>query len=195
MNDNRDKVDLLVKLIKGELTAADRQRVEAQIASDRSLADLYVIVRELHGTCDSLQATSAAAARKLAQKLYADFSRRRDNPGARTGVTVFDSRLMPLPEGVRPATVDTRRLKYRFEGMDIELSLYPLSPDSYELIGQIMQLPAAKSLRVKLQAGRQSFEVVPDQFYLFRFPRIPRLEYVLKVFEDDELLGTVDLEL
>ena len=58
-----------------------------------------------------------------------------------------------------------------------------------------MQLPAAKSLRVKLQAGRQSFEVVPDQFYLFRFPRIPRLEYVLKVFEDDELLGTVDLEL
>ncbi|MEW5925437.1 MAG: hypothetical protein AB1746_15760, partial [Candidatus Zixiibacteriota bacterium] len=101
----------------------------------------------------------------------------------------------PLPEGVRPAAVDCRRLKFKIGDYDLEISMYPISTDSREIIGQVHQARFDKPLEVRLKSGRTSFSVTADRFNLFRFERVPVAEYKMTLISDGQTIGIVDLAL
>ena len=71
---------------------------------------------------------------------------------------------MPLPEGVRPAAVSTRRLKYRIGEDILEISLHPVSPASYELIGQLSGQEPGRILDIQFKSGKSVKKIIAINF-------------------------------
>ena len=136
-----------------------------------------------------------SAVERLADKLVKDFETGKKHKGQPYGVTVFDSKLLPLPEGVRPAVVDTRKLKFRVSDCTLDIALYPVSPDSYELIGQIAGGEAKDRFRVTLSARKNRYTTDTDQFQLFRFDRVFSGQYTLMIRQGRKTIAIVDLDL
>jgi len=196
MKNDNDKVGLLLRYLEGQLSEADRRMVETILKSDNESAELYAVIKGL-----SVEGKSAdwgqvrKAAGELASRLFDDYQKRRASPKSNHGVTVFDSKILPLPAGVRPATVDSRRIRYKIGSMDLEVSLYPVSTDSYEIIGQISGTQEKAPLDVMLKSGSHIFKVEADRFHLFRFGRVPVSKYTLHIISGKRDIGTATLEL
>lgn len=132
---------------------------------------------------------------RLASKVYDDFIFKNTPGNERAGVCRYDSSIFPVPDGVRPAAVDTRRLRYTLDSCDLELSIYPINLEAFELIGQIHGQPHDTSVNVVLTAKGGSFETRTDRFHLFRFKRIPCGTYRLCLYYDKDEIGFINLEL
>ena len=196
MMEHNDKVELLINFIKDRLDKKEREEVKKLLKSDSETAELYAIVRNLLEESDKLKYNHLPeAAQKMAEKIYEDFQQRQGSPDLPVGVTVFDSRLLPLPDGVRPASVKEGRVKYRLNGLTLELSLYPVSSDSFEIIGQVSGADEGVCFDVELTGGRKKYTVTTDQFHLFRFERISSGKYELSLLKDQEKIGIVSLGL
>lgn len=196
MTENNDKVEILINYIKDRLDKEERKKVKTLLKSDSETAELYAVVKNLLEDRAELQDDHLSeAAQKLAEKLYEDFQQRQGSPKLPMGVTVFDSRLLPLPEGVRPASVEVGRVKYRLNGLTLEISLYPVSSDSFEIIGQVSGANEDVCLEVQLISKRKKYTVATDQFHLFRYERIPTGQYKLSLLRDKEEVGVVNIDL
>ncbi|MBN2226960.1 MAG: hypothetical protein JW763_06315 [candidate division Zixibacteria bacterium] len=195
MKNKEHIIDLLTAYVCGTLSSKERQRVESWLRTDREAVELYELVRHLHrtGKTTDWQQTQDTAA-KLSKRLFDDFQKRK-KAGPMRGITVFDSQMLPLPEGVRPATVSTRRLKYAFADMNLDISLYPVTTDSYELIGRIAGLESYDDVTVMLRSGKSSFTAPLDRHGLFRLERIPTQTYTLTVKSGKRNRGMIDIEL
>jgi len=112
----------------------------------------------------------------------------------RHGLLTFDSGLLPLPAGVRPATVDSRRLKYTAGEHQLEISMYPASPGTLEIIGQVSGYASGTILEVRLEGERRKFTAESNQFQVFHFVRIPAAEYSLSISGPGEDIYTFTLE-
>lgn len=130
------------------------------------------------------------AARNLAKKLFSDFTKRKKET---EGVCVFDSALMPLPEGVRPAIVDTRKLKYCFDECELTLSLYPVSIENFEVVGQITGVDSETKLSVLFKRGKQSVKADTDTFHLFSLQRLEKGSYSVSIKREKKIIGTVSI--
>ena len=186
----------MLNYLKGNLAAGERREIEKMIGVDRELTGLFSIVKRLFlegqkANWKQLQSSTL----KLADRLFTDYQKSVKNPKIHHGITMFDSMMLPLPAGVRPATIDKRRLKYKIGEMDLDISLYPISSSSYEMIGQIFDLEADSELTVRLKSGKREYRVNADQFNLFRFVRIPVAKYVMDLLSGRNRIGTVELEL
>ena len=196
MNIDFDKVALLIGYLKGGLSRRDKRKAGAMIKSDKDTKELYPVVRELYLNGQGTNWNQVQqAAFKLSARLFKDFLKSRKKRGPAYGITVFDSGILPLPEGVRPATVDTRRVKYRVGDMFLEVSLYPVSIGSYEIIGQISGMEGEAALEVVLKSAGTTFAADTDQFNVFRFPRIPVGKYFLYLVSGNKKIGSVTVEL
>jgi len=197
MSQDIDRIDLMMDYLRGDLSPANRRQAEKLISEDRHKDRLFAIVKRLFlesKKTDWQQARESSL--KLASRLFKDYQKSKKRPGANPGINIFDSRMFPLPGGVRPAKVDTSRLKYRVGELTLELSLYPVSTESYELIGQVLDLESDQQLYVKLHSsGKDDFEIAADRFYLFRFDRIPKADYTLELILGNNKIGTVALQL
>lgn len=196
MRKEDDKIELMLNYLKGNLAAGERREIEKMIGVDRELTGLFSIVKRLFlegqkANWKQLQSSTL----KLADRLFTDYQKSVKNPKIHHGITMFDSMMLPLPAGVRPATIDKRRLKYKIGEMDLDISLYPISSSSYEMIGQIFDLEADSELTVRLKSGKREYRVNADQFNLFRFVRIPVAKYVMDLLSGRNRIGTVELEL
>jgi hypothetical protein len=183
-----NKHDAAVKRRLGRLERSEREAIAAQITESESLRGLIKLVAELHEQDDSGQwpALRAGAHMLLTEQLR--------SLTRMAAVKTFDSDLLPLPEGVRPAAVDTRRLKYQIDGILIELSLYPVSLDSYEVIGQVCGLDSEAEVSVVLQSVRRKFRTEANQFHLFRFERVPAGNLTLMISVGREEVAAVTIE-
>ncbi|MEW5994193.1 MAG: hypothetical protein AB1744_07340 [Candidatus Zixiibacteriota bacterium] len=196
MSLKENDVDLIIRLLRGKLSAHQRRELEARLASDGPLAQLRAIIGELLAASETADdSLLRSAAKQVAQRMFEDYQRR-GCPGRRKqGITLFDSKLLPLPEGVRPATVDTRRLKYRLGDLVLTISLYPISPHSYEMIGQIIEAKTDRPFEVIVSGGKTDQSARTDRFHVFRFERLETGRYMLRLKRGRILIGVVDIDL
>ncbi len=176
MSDSPD-FERLSRLLAGDLTPEQAATVEH--------------LKTIGGEIDPASVQSMS---ELARRLFADYIRQRQHPDAHLGVRVFDSQVMPLPEGVRPAGVDTRRLRYRLDDLTLELSLYPLTPESHEMIGQIEGVDRTGALTIRLEQGRRRRTTRADRFGLFRFERVEAGSGRLIIESDTGVVGCIYLD-
>lgn len=196
MKDTTETVDLLVRFARGELEG--ELLVEAR-ATAKANPDLVELAAVADGLKEAKRVRTnfkieGQALNQLARRMFRDYRTSKDDPDSCVGVTVYDSKVLPLPEGVRPAAVDVRKLKYKMGAWEVELAFYPITVDSFELMGHITGLERGRSLDVIAQLGRRRFSTKVDEQYLFRFPRMPAADYTLLILEDGKLFGRIDLQ-
>lgn len=190
------KIELLLKYIHCKISTEDRRKVAALVKKDRAYAELFASLKELHkeGSMADWEHIHMSA-QLISSRIFDDFQKRLNSRRVNHGVRVYDSRVLPLPAGVRPAVVDSRRLKFVIEEINLEISLYPISVDSYEIIGRIAGIKNGSLIRVELISGKTKFIEEADQYYLFRFARVPVMAYTLNIYSDSKIIGKVDIEL
>lgn len=195
MDRDSELFEQLIEYLRGGLDEQERARIAQMLADDpvlRQMADFLA---------DSRQADSGdwtkmrPATHSLLSHLLKDVKLSRGKEKGVRGVLTFDSRLLPLPEGVRHATVDTRRLRYQIGDQQLQISLYPVSTQSYELIGQISGSAMEGALKIKLAAGKTSMTAEANRFGIFRIPRVPIEKYTLRIMAGNRVIGVVELEL
>lgn len=196
MSKKSDTIDLLMKLAQGTLSKNEQHQLRAALAADRELRELYAVVKRLVATSKEKSAEAVSrAVKELSEHLFEDFWEAKKQARKKLGVTIFDSKVLPLPEGVRPATVDTRRIRYRFEDCDLDISLYPISPGSYEIIGQVVGVPEGTVFEVTLKNRKTSLTTKTDEFHVFRFERVEIATYELSLRLGKRNVGAVTITL
>jgi hypothetical protein len=195
IKDNKDikkQVDKILSLLDGE----EREKLKARLSGDPNLAELVDTIGPAADQNESAEWRKLeSAAHLLLQSLLKDVHSAGKTHAEQQGVLTFDSRLLPLPEGVRPATVDTRRLRYQVGDNRLEMSLYPVSVKSYELIGQLGEQTSESGFSVELTGLGKALSVTADRYGVFRFPRVTCGKYRLRISEGGKLIAVVDLEI
>jgi len=196
MSGDQDCIKILEKYIREELPESDREKVKKLIVSDPKIAGLYNTLKTLEDEKDASGWPQIRdSALNLSTRLFDDFRKKNLKNEVDYGVTVFDSKVLPLPDGGRPAIIDARRLKYIIGRIRLELSLYPVSAASYEIVGQMSGLTDCPAVRVVLKSNKATLTAIADQFHLFRFSRVPVRKYSLLIMNENKRIGLVKLDI
>nr|MBN2276461.1 hypothetical protein [candidate division Zixibacteria bacterium] len=195
MKNDPNKLELLLELARGGLSGNRKVKIESELAADGELRDLYNIAKSLQeegSRTDRDQLYRSAI--DMSGRMFDDILEARRTGRPNKGIAIFDSGFVPLPEGVRPAAIDTRKLRYAFENYELELTLYPVSSDSFEIIGRLSGSDQEPD-KITLRRGKTVYTVETDPFRLFRFARVPSLDYTLEISRGGEVIGQIDLNL
>ncbi|MEZ5358223.1 MAG: hypothetical protein R3F48_05275 [Candidatus Zixiibacteriota bacterium] len=188
--------ETIAAYLQGLLNAEERTELESRIASDSTLQALVEVVKGWLDEIDVGQysgvepSVHALLSRQLKEIKAAD-----KNSRWQRGITTYDSKLLPVPEGVRPATVDVRRIKMQVGDWQMDLSLYPVSVNSYEVIGQILDCDIDETLTVTLKGRGPVLTSEANRFHLFQFPRVATGKQTLKIKQGRRIIAVVDLEI
>ncbi|MBD3403188.1 hypothetical protein GF420_09860 [candidate division GN15 bacterium] len=195
MKTRQEKIALLLAFERGTASEAEAEAARRLLASDSEAAELLQVIRQLDSEKSGAHGDRLReAARTMSAQIIADFIARRQADDPRMGVLVFDSSVLPLPEGVRPAAVDTRQVRYRFEEAEVSLALYPISPSAYELVGQVAGRSSEEALTVVLRKGKRRYRTEADTHHLFRFDDVAAGRYRLSVFTGDREIAFVMID-
>ncbi len=196
MNDKTKQFDKLIDFIKGRLTPEEQSSLKEQIENDPILQKMIAVIKDMNNEADQIEWQKLKKpSHNLIDRLLKDIKKRKSAGNDKWGINIFDSGLLPLPEGVRPAEVDTRRLKFLVGDGQLELSIYPISPKSFELIGQISGLKQDEAISIELKSGKSLIKSETNQFNLFRISRVPAGKYNLNLLKGRKIAGKIDLEL
>jgi hypothetical protein len=196
MKEDSDIVELVLEYLQGTSSADRRAELEAMIEADEEFRELVSLLEEMLAAGDSMRSLPLSEpASQLAKELFADFKKDLKYRRIRHGVRVYDSKCLPKPDGVRPAVVETRELKFKLADWEIELSLHPVTADSYELIGRIVGMKRGRDVKVTLKNRATSMTAMADKFYVFRFDRVPAKNYQMLIKDSTKTLGVIRLEL
>jgi len=191
-----DRIEQLLALLRTGSGGDEQESLEDLMEGDDELREVYSLLRQLERDGeDSFWEQDDEALKLLAARIIDDFDRgRRDRKGEQ-GVLIYDSSLVPAPAGIRPAVHDSRELHYKFEDGDMTVSLYRISPDSFEMIGQVRGTDKSSVSSLTLQAGRKVVKSKTDEFGVFRFERVPRRQCKLIAQREgsDTLTFVIDL--
>lgn len=186
----------LIAYLRGDPDAAQRVETERLLKNSPELREKLSLLKKLLATvADTNSGEFGNYVRELSSRLFEDFSRSKKGSKTSRGVKIFDSRMIPLPEGVRPAAVDTRRVKFRAGDIRLELAFYPVTPDSYEIIGQLDGVKLSGVYEVVFAGDDRVFAATTDKFFLFRFPRIPVMKYQLRLKDENGAAASFVIEL
>ena len=194
MKKNDQKYELLLKYIRSELDKEESLNVKKMLNSDREFRKMYDVLKN-YGT-DRLKGHLAdliPSLRQISINMFREYHKPGREDNIERGLPIFDSRVMPIPEGVRPSVTNSRRLKYKFRGMELEVSLYAISLYSYELIGQFSGVEG-KNYQIELVGKKFRQTTQTDELCMFTFARIPSNEYQINISENQEVLAVVDLK-
>ena len=194
-----DKVEVLLKFLRGELNIRESNEVKSRLKNDKEMAELLAMLKSLR-----LKGRQAGwnrffnSAIELSSRQFEDFLKSKKKNQPPYGITVYDSKVLPLQSGIRSefsSAVDSRRLKYKIDDLELVLSLQPVSLENFDLIGQIIGLEDGITVRIGLRSGTKTFALDTDQFHLFHFKRIPAAKYTLKIYCKNKVLGMVDFKI
>ena len=194
MKNNEQKYELLLKFVRSELDKKESDKVKKMLDSDREFRKMYDVLKN-YGA-DRLKDNIAElmpSLRQISINMFREYHKPGREDNIERGLPIFDSRVMPIPQGVRPSVTNSRRLKYKFKGMELEVSLYPISLYSYELIGQFSGVEG-KNYQIELVGKKFRQTSQTDELCMFTFARIPSNEYQINVSKDGEVLAVVDLK-
>lgn len=195
MKNNQDKIEQLFALLSGSLVGKQKKALLDELQKDTELSDMLDILRKMYELTPQNSKSTILAAKKLSKTLYNDFLKEQSSPEKQFGVQVFDSSLLPIPKGVRPASVDTRLLKYQFGKSIVELTVYPITVDSVEIIGQISGVEKEKKIVVIAETNGKTQKTDVDEFCLFRFARIVSGDCRLLFSFENAKEGVIELTL
>jgi hypothetical protein len=187
MDKNRGKKDekRLIESYLAREKPAERAELQRKLTTDHEFRWLLIDLLEMQAS-ESDWDVLMPAARELAHGII-DLAVGTDDP--RKGVVTFDSKLLPLPEGVRRAGVDTRRLKVNLGEGRLSLSLYPISPKSYRVMGQLHNVEYAEEYAAVIQAAGQSLKACCNSGGVFSFDRVPAGECEISLRRGNELIS------
>lgn len=192
MPSGKDKIEQLQRYLEGRLEPDEVARLEERLETDDELRRLLQLVRDLKRETPRKQDLRIAAQR-LVERLVRDLKQSRKT--GHHGLMTFDSGLLPLPAGIRPATLDSRRLKFAADEFRLDVSVYPASPGTFEVIGQAEGFPQDTILEVTLKRGRITLKDTSNPFQVFHFPRVPNGTHLLTVTDPDGKSFDFTLEL
>lgn len=196
MRGKKRKTEELIQYLNNELDSKRSEELELEIKSDQELQQLFGIMIDLQKEqSDSSWEELKQPAHALFDQLLNDIQKENQTEKPTNGILTYDSKLLPLPEGVRPAAVDTRKVKYNIGDLKLEISLYPISSDSFEMIGQVDGWNSKHPLEIVLKAGKKTITARANQFQVFRFSRIEILKYKLTIISDSRTIGVIEIEL
>ena len=191
-----DKVDRLLAYLRGELNKPEAALLEKEIEGDPELKETYALLKELGGESRSIDWSEIySTIRAISTRLVDDFFKKRADGQPAPGVLVYDSKMLPLPTGVRPASVDVRRLKFKIDEMELMVSLYPVGPRAYEVMGQLTGYSGNESISVSLARGKKTYRTEPDSFQLFHLARVPSGNYRLVLSTASGTIADVDIDI
>ncbi len=194
MKSDEQKYELLLKYIRSELDDKESNKVKKMLDSDREFRKMHDVLKN-YGA-DRLQGPLAElmpSLRQISINMFREYHKPGREDNIERGLPIFDSDVMPMPEGVRPSVTNSRRLKYKFKGMELEISLYPVSLYSYEMIGQFSGVEG-KTYQIELVGKKFRQATETDELRMFTFPRIPSNVYQINISENKKVLAAVDLE-
>ncbi len=195
MKFNQDKIELLIAYMSGSLTGIEEKALVAEMQQVPEMAEMYDMLKNMSSISGHGSKPIISATQKLSQKLYQDFLKNQASDKLQYGVQLFDSALLPLPEGIRPASIDTRQLKYQIGELVVELKMYPITVDSVELIGQIEGLDSYDEFSVTVETKKKNQNTSVDKFGLFRFERIAVGNSSLYLMKNNSKEGVIELTL
>jgi len=195
MSINQMIIEQLNALISGSITGKEKKTLLDQIQNDAELADMYKILLNLSVVSSRNKKSLQQATQKLSKKVYTDFLKEQASAEIQYGVQIYDSSLIPLPSGVRPALVDTRSLKYQVGNFVVELTVYPITLDSVEIIGQVSTMKKNSTINVSVESKGKRQKGVVDQFGLFRFDRVALGVCTLTFTTENFKEGVIELSL
>lgn len=185
--------ELLTKLLDGKISRAEKKEFLAATKKDPELAEQYRLALKLQQTGRNRTSHINPATSKLSQALFSDFIKNQASK-ITYAVRTYDSSFLPLPEGVRPASVDTRSIKYKLGTYHIELTVYPITVDSIEIIGRIEGTPKNATISLKYSSREFTDTISADTFNLFRFERVPAEQGLIQISVNDILAGILELK-
>ncbi len=194
MKNSEQKYELLLKFLRSELDDKESNKIKKMLNSDREFRNMYDVLKN-YGA-DRLKGHLAELMPSLKQisiNMFREYHKSERDRAVERGLPIFDSDVMPMPEGVRPSVTNSRRLKYKFKGMDLEMSLYPISLYSYEMIGQFSGVEG-KTYQIELTGKKFRQTTETDELHMFTFARIPSDVYQINIIENKKILAVVDLE-
>ncbi len=194
MGKKEKNIEKLADDLLKRLSDKEREELAEKLDSDQDLAELKSLVGDTDSAALSEWEKLRQSAHSLLKGMLKDTREAGKNPRQERGIVTYDSQMLPLPDGVRPALVDTRRVRYQVGDQRLELSLYPVSPKSYELIGQLSVTVGTKEIKIELSGGQRKITAQADQFGVFHIERLPGGKYHLKIIQG-ESLAVVDLEI
>ena len=196
MTTKKDKIERFRSYLAGSMTKSEKAQIENELRSDAEAAEMVEILKDLDRQAEEADSGGLGqAARRLATNLVKEFLGNASTDGPPHGVPVFDSRLLPIPDGVRPATVDTCRLSYRVADLEVDLSLYPVSPERFEMIGQIFGWTEAESPSLQLRTGRSRQSTIADSHGVFRIADVAVGKHALAIRHKKKTLAVIQLDL
>lgn len=189
-----DKYELLTRYLKGELNEEEKQEFGKNLRDDPELSRTVEFLLNFKSGSDEIAWDKIRRpAHQIFERLLSDHkSSKRDSKRA---IVTFDSKYFPLPEGIRPAIADTRRIRYQIDDHMLELSLYPVSPGSFEMIGQLSGGRAGEILGIELRKGKTRLHINSNDYQLFRFERVPSGKYMMIITKGKMAIAKVDLDL
>lgn len=196
MSIHEQEIEQLIKYLRGELSSKDATELKRKIADNPTMQNLVAMINDKKRDCAEIDwEKMKSPVHNLLDLQLKQIKSRRKTGGGRRGITTYDSKLLPLPDGVRPAEVDTRRLKFQIDDAQLEISLYPISPNSYELIGLLSGQDENEKIVVVLKGKGAKLTESANQFGLFRFPRVPQGRYELKIKKGRSVFAGLQLDL
>ncbi|MEW5925708.1 MAG: hypothetical protein AB1746_17125 [Candidatus Zixiibacteriota bacterium] len=196
MDDLKKNIDLISGYLNSELKKKDREKVEKLLNSSEEFRNMYEMIKTLseQGNPGHLN-DLVPSLKQMSLNMFRQYNNTDKRDRQLLGLPVYDSRTIPLPEGVRPSLTSARRMRYKFDSMEVEISLNPMTLYSFEIIGQIDDESHKKNYSVELTAGARKFTAETDELGMFTFSRVPILKYRLNILAERKIIGMIDIDL
>ena len=151
------------------------------IDQDDECRETVTLLEKLHRMFEAYESTGMGhATGKLAERIFEHFLASRDRKGRSAGRLFYDSRVIPLPAGIRPSLMSERRLKYIVDAGVLELSVVPVFPGRFAMTGRLEGYGPDEKISARL-AGRKTLRADTDEFGFFSFATIDPGMYKLRL--------------
>jgi anti-sigma factor RsiW len=113
-----ERFELLSAYLDGEVTASERQQVEALLASDSAFERQYRQMQQLHQAIPSIAVPSSQSARSLADDVFAKIDRRRNRRWAWFGGSALAATLTAAIAGTLGLSGNNSQLQFAANNAD-----------------------------------------------------------------------------
>ncbi len=186
----------VLEYLAGRMAPQQERKFEQRVKTDPELSELLEDMKDISAQVDNgLWRSLRDPVHNLVSKMVEQARKVVSDGPPYVGLVTFDSRLLPLPEGVRPASVGICRMKYDLGPYRVELSCHPLSASTYEVMGQVDGWQHELPPSLTLKSGSSSYSTTANQFAIYRFDRVPAQSYCLQLAEGSSIVGELTFEL
>jgi len=186
----------LLQYASGRLDDDEMEILEAQLCDRPELNEALSIIRSIvQDDQDDIYADLRPATRDIFKKILSDVHRAAKSSCKNLAANTFDSKLLPQMSGVRPAIVNSRQMCFSFGTSRVEMSFYPITSTSYNIIGQLSGTGVENPLTIIFRSGKKKYESITNEYGIFQLDRVTSGKCTLSVDHQDEILITAEIDL